>query len=387
METNNDLSIPSKNAISAEKDTVSLDVPTSWPGANARLLGLGMGLPVNPLDRLRLFSADEFERFILEWAEGYLKQHVAGVDNVQQRGGAGDKGRDIVVWFGPPGAPERHWRLYQAKRYGRPIGPAIAAAEIAKVLYYAHRGDYAFPSEYWFVTHKGVTGDLQDMIDEPAKLKVHLIENWDEQCAKQITSTKESIALDGAFRDYVETQDFSFVRVKQPLELIAEHGKTHYHQLVFGAPLIDRPKASDPPSQVAEKERLYVRRLFEVIFEMTDGVVTCESDLASTAVPRRLYKRSRLSFYSAEGLKELARDNMDRVEYFEDLLTEFENGLYHHYTGATSSGHARLIETVKAAQAQQIPGHVLEAHMTALDREGVCHHLANERDVSWCDDD
>jgi len=74
MQTNDDLSMPSKNAILAEKDTVSLDVPTSWPGANARLLDLGLGLPVNHLDRLRLFSADEFERFILEWAEGYLKQ-------------------------------------------------------------------------------------------------------------------------------------------------------------------------------------------------------------------------------------------------------------------------------------------------------------------------
>jgi len=386
MQTNDDISMPHKNAISTEDVTVPLDAPTSWPGANARLLGLGQGLPVNPLDRLRLFSADEFERFILEWAEGYLKQVVSGVDNVQQRGGAGDKGRDIVVWFGHPGTPERHWKLYQAKRYAKPIGPGIAVAEIAKVLYYAHRGDYTLPSEYWFVTRKGVTGELQDMIDEPGKLKAYLIKNWDLQCAKKITS-KKTIALDGAFRDYVEKQDFSFVRAKQPLELIAEHGHTRYHALVFGAPLIDRPKPADPPSQVAEKERLYVRRLFDVISEMTDGAVTCESDLPSTAVPRRLYKRSRLSFYSAEGLKELARDNMERVEYFEDLLNEFEDGLYHHYTGAAASGHARLIETIKAAQAQQIPGHVLEPYMAALDREGVCHHLANERDVSWCDDD
>lgn len=386
MQVGNYPSTPNDGAFATVQHAAPIDAPTSWPGANARLLGLGQGLPVNPLDRLGLFSAVEFERFILEWAEGYLKQVVPGVDNVQQRGGAGDKGRDIVVWFGAPGTPERHWKLYQAKRYASPIGPGIAAGEIAKVLFYAHNGDYSLPSEYWFVTHKGVTGDLQDLIDEPAKLKAHLIKNWDEQCAKKITS-KKTIALDGVFRDFVEQLDYSFVRVKQPLELIAEHGQTRYHPLVFGAPLIERPKPADPPSQVAEKERLYVRRLFDVISEITGEVVNGEADFASTAAPRRLFERSRLSFYSAEGLKELARDNMDRVEFFEDLLTEFEDGLYHHYTGAAASGYIRLTDTIKAAQVQQIAAHVLEPHMTARDREGVCHHLANDRDVSWCDDD
>ena len=48
-----------------------LEAPTPWPGANARLLGLGLGLPVAPLDRLANFSAADFERFTLEWAAGY----------------------------------------------------------------------------------------------------------------------------------------------------------------------------------------------------------------------------------------------------------------------------------------------------------------------------
>lgn len=39
-----------------------LDKASKWPSANARLLGLGAGLPVQPLDRLANFSADHFER-------------------------------------------------------------------------------------------------------------------------------------------------------------------------------------------------------------------------------------------------------------------------------------------------------------------------------------
>ncbi|RVN01045.1 hypothetical protein CN112_32175 [Sinorhizobium meliloti] len=49
-----------------------IDKSSKWPNANARLLGVGLGLPVDPIDRLGTFSSDEFERFVLEWADGYL---------------------------------------------------------------------------------------------------------------------------------------------------------------------------------------------------------------------------------------------------------------------------------------------------------------------------
>jgi hypothetical protein len=130
-------------------DFIQLPKPAPWPNANARLLGVGAGLPVNPLDRRANFSADDFERFILEWAEGYLPKSVAGVDQVQQRGSSGDKGRDIVVWLDPPSTVPRRWHLYQCKSYDDRLGAGIAATEIGKVLYYTSKGDYSAPAQYW----------------------------------------------------------------------------------------------------------------------------------------------------------------------------------------------------------------------------------------------
>lgn len=52
--------------------TEDLKPPKPCPGANARLLDLGLGLPVAPLDRLANFSASDSERFTLEWAYDYL---------------------------------------------------------------------------------------------------------------------------------------------------------------------------------------------------------------------------------------------------------------------------------------------------------------------------
>lgn len=363
-----------------------IDKPSKWPNANARLLGVGLGLPVAPLDRLGTFSPEEFERFVLEWADGYLAQKVPGVSELQQRGGAGDKGRDIVVWFGELGSSDRYWNLYQCKRYSSALGEAAALSEIGKVLYFASIGDFTLPKEYWFVARKGVTGGLQDLLDDPTKLKAELIATWGKNCSTSIKK-KQTISLDKQIVELINGPRFPIIRAKQHLELIKEHGETRYHLTVFGKPLVDRPKPLAPPSTIAEKERTYVSQLFEVIEEMTGTPVTQESDFKEMRQPALLFERSRASFYSAEGLKELARDQMDQVEFFDDLLGQFRTGLYYTYTAPATSGHQRIRNTVQAAQVQQIDGHALGDHLTAFDREGICHHLANDESLTWCDHD
>jgi hypothetical protein len=129
------------------EDLKALPAPTPWPNANARLLGVGAGLPVDPIDRLAGFDSVQFERFTLEWASDYLAKNVPSVDQVQQRGGAGDKGRDVIVWLDPPSASSRRWNLYQCKHYNDRLGTSGAAAEIGKIIYYTHIGDYLPPNE------------------------------------------------------------------------------------------------------------------------------------------------------------------------------------------------------------------------------------------------
>ena len=51
--------------------------------------------------------------------------------------------------------------ICRCKRCSARLSAGKAAGEIAKVLHYTLKGDYTPPIEYWFVTHRGVTGDLQ----------------------------------------------------------------------------------------------------------------------------------------------------------------------------------------------------------------------------------
>jgi hypothetical protein len=374
-----------QTAISAEPSSAEpLTSPTPWPNANARLLGVGAGLPVDPLDRLAQFNSKDFERFTLEWADGYLKENIPGLNEIQQRGGAGDKGRDIVVWLDPPKAKPRRWHLYQCKHYSARLSAGKAAGEIAKVLHYTLKGSYTAPVEYWFVTHRGVTGGLQDLLDDPDKLCAYILRNWTKYCAGAITDTGK-VQLTDDLKTHIASFDFGIFRAKQPHNLLNEHGKTRYHLNVFGAPLIERPAPPAPPSIVAPSERAYVGQLYEVIAEELGIGIKEAVDFAHSASMRNLFDRSRITFYSAEGLKELARDHMADVAFFDSLLTNFGDGLYHTYTAPAASGLVRLRSTVQAAQGLQLGTHVLEPHTTPLDREGVCHHLANTGAVKWCD--
>ncbi|HIE0919621.1 hypothetical protein JY436_02615 [Serratia marcescens] len=358
-----------------------LSVPTTWPGVNARLLGLGVGLPIAPLDRLAQFSAAEFERFTLEWASEYLagQQYV---NEVQQRGGAGDKGRDIVVWLDPSDTVPRRWHLYQCKHYDANLGFSKAGIEIAKVLHYTFIKDYTVPEEYYFVTHRGVTSPFQDLLDDPKKLKHKILSEW-TTFSKSITA-KHSIDLTPDLERYIKEFDFSIFHAKQPIEILTEHSETSFHLMVFGVPLIERDPPATPPSSVAPIETVYIDQLFSVISEDIKIKVRDFVDFQSSISHAKLFERSRITFYCAEGLKELARDQMANQEFFNSLLVEFDDGLYHYTSELTGTSLLRLKNTVKAAQTLQLGAHPLAIHVTSKDREGMCHQLANTNLINWC---
>jgi hypothetical protein len=360
-----------------------LPAPTRWPNVNARLLGVGAGLPVPKLDRLALFNDVEFERFTLEWANDYLAKHIPGVYEIQWRGGSGDKGRDIMVWFDPPDVkPRRSW-WFQCKHYENRLGTDAAAVEIGKLLFYTSEGVYPTPEKFWFVTHKGVTNPLQDLLDDSTKLKDFILANWEKYCSKAITA-KGSVALTGDLTAHIEAFRFGIFHAKQPHELIDEHSQTPNHLTVFGAPLINRPPPPTPPSAVAPTENGYIVQLFSVIAERLGTPLSTPADFSNDPAMLRLFTRSRLAFYSAEGLKELARDQMADASFFETFLQHFADGLFHTYTKDWPSGLCRLQATVQAAQYLPLEDHVLTPHATPNDREGVCHHLANNGDIMWC---
>jgi len=65
--------------------------PAPPPGLAADVVA--SGLPVHPEDRVRLFSADQWERFVQEWVDSLRDEY----ELVERCGGAGDMGRDVIA--------------------------------------------------------------------------------------------------------------------------------------------------------------------------------------------------------------------------------------------------------------------------------------------------
>ena len=352
--------------------------PTPWPDANRRLL-LGQGAPIDPLVRLASFTPDQFERFIWEWVNGYVSNRYV---EVQQRGGPGDKGRDVVAWLDESGATQRRWHLYQCKRYKDPLTPSEFMVELGKLCYYSFRGDFTIPELYYIVSPKGVGNALQDLIDDPSSLKSRLVEKWDAWCREDITASQE-ILLTGAFLTHVQTFDFSIVKTLQPSTLIEQHKQTKYHAAVFGSCFKPRPPVAPPPFKVAPTETVYVKKVFEAFSDHLQSPVSGAHDFCAHDHLTACFNHARECFYCAESLKEFSRDNLPDDSEFLSLCKQILQGVTPTLNRIHKDGYEKLIDVSEKVVGLRITSNILVSEMEPSDSIGICHHLANEGPITW----
>ncbi|HEY3875873.1 MAG TPA: hypothetical protein VGM92_10375, partial [Candidatus Kapabacteria bacterium] len=151
----------------------------STPLANPNMVGLpqadviAAGLPIPPIDRIKLFSPTQWEDFVLEWTDSQRSEY----STVEKCAGAGDKGRDII---GIISGNDSTWDNFQCKHYDHRLAPTDVWLELAKLVYYTFHGDYSYPRRYYFAAPQGVGTTLSNLLRKPALLKSELIQNWEK---------------------------------------------------------------------------------------------------------------------------------------------------------------------------------------------------------------
>src|SRR4051812_31401426 len=137
--------------------------PMPQPASNAPLNASqsSVGVPVTPLQRLRIMDDKEWESFVLEWANSLAQKYT----HVHQCGGAGDLGRD-VIGFKTGVNPQSAWDNYQCKHYAQPLAVADVVAEVGKLLYHASQGEFSLPDEYFFVAPQGPSTALLKVLQK-----------------------------------------------------------------------------------------------------------------------------------------------------------------------------------------------------------------------------
>lgn len=332
------------------------------------------GPPIPALDRIKLFSSEQWEDFVLEWADSLRSRY----GDVERCGGAGDMGRDVVAI---DESDITVWDNYQCKHYNHPLRPSDVWVELSKLVFYTHRGAYSLPRKYVFVAPYGSGTKLSNLLRKPKELKQGLKENWDTYCKDSIT-LKHDVLLEGSLLEHLERMDFKIFTSLPPLKLIDAHAKTRWHIARFGGGLPPRPSVPKPPDIPEERETGYINKLWDAYAEYLKTAVSCIEDLGDRDDLIEHLSDSRVEFFSAEALRSFSRDTLPPLE-FENLQDEVHSGLKDEIRALHADGYARVVAVVKIARALQLTSHPLVSKLSVRDRGGICHQLANEDKITW----
>lgn len=334
------------------------------------------GRLIAPQQQVLLYSSDEWEEFIREWVHSQVSIYIS----VLRFAGANDMGIDIAGLTDDKGL-HGVWDNFQCKHYDNPLTPGTASAEVAKILWHSFEKHYAPPRKYYFISPRGCGKSLMLLLTNTTLLQKHVVENWENQCANAITK-KQSITLDGAFKRYVETFDFSIFATRSMLEVIDDHRVTPYYAVRFGGGLPDRPAVLPPPSEVDVKESRYVQQLFEAYSDYAKIEVTNLAGLDLLPDIIEHFHRQREFFYHAEALRNFARDTVPSGT-FEDLQSEVHAGVVDIEVAQHQDGYARMNAVTQTATQLQLTSNALISVVKIQDRKGICHQLANDDRLHW----
>lgn len=323
----------------------------------------------SPEQRLLLLDDTKWESFIEQcarqlMAEGYYSQVI-------RMGGAGDKGRDVCGYSGPP--IEDTWDLYQAKYYADALSPSSFAPELAKFLSCVFAKDYTRPRNYFICALK-VGPTLHDLVLNPEKFKAWTL----DQCKKGNFG-----AVTPELETFISDFPFGIFRVKTSADLLEIHSRcSDKHWEVFGV-LAQRGPNPDMPVTPDTDEHRYVRALLDVYQEASSHSIAEPASIP--AKYKDHFKAQRMLFYSAEGLNRFSRDKLPGA--FDQLVNDVAVGIGSDLAYPHSDGLARLTKVLDAADSLHVTANPLNARLQAGDLKGACHHLANQGRATWVDND
>lgn len=336
------------------------------------------GSIISALERVNLMSAAEYEIFILEWVFGYLNKKYT---KTRSFAGAGDKGRDIVGYYADGSVD-----IYQCKHYNGKLSPTTLYPELGKLCYYTFNNHYPKPKKYFIVAPKGCGPAILDLIDKPSSFNKKLLDSWEENCLKKITS-KHDVILTKPFKKFIEEFDFSVVKDIAPHEIINGHKETEFHTLRFGGG-IKKYREVIPAAEnaIQPREQNYTNILFKIYEQQLNLSIKSISDLQDKGKYFTHFNTQRNGFYSAESLDKFSRENFPEASptLFSELLDDAQSILETTLElNESETGYKRILLASQELKRYDFLSNPLHLELRPLDKDGICNHLANDNRINW----
>lgn len=342
------------------------------------------GIPIPPVRLLQVMSSEDWEGFTEEWLTYHKKK--GSYHSIKRYSGPGDLGLDIVAFTTVEGFA-KPWDSYQCKHYDHPLEPNDIMGEVGKIIYHSFKRTPPFnqacrtPRRHVFIPPRGVGITVGRLLKDPNRFKEEIRRKWESHCISKI-GVKIQAPLEGDFLEYFNSFDFSIFDDRTGVELIEEHSQTVFYAARFGGGLPPRGQAQSPPAEPTEEESLYLQKLFSAYGDHLGQEVEGKAALIDHPDLEEHYNRQRVLFYSAESLRNFARDRTP-PRTFDSL----QDDIYHGVINVCEARHADALErlrvTVTTAGLLDISGNALVSVTRVADKQGICHQLANDDRLMW----
>ena len=367
------------NTLFEDFDLVELSNPSHNNSHVSTTHNVKFGKHITPRQHMLLMSPAEWEVFICEWGTFQKSNYHL----VTQLGGANDCGIDVACFITDKGFLGE-WDNFQCKHYKAPLSPATASEEIGKIIWHCFCGTITVPRRYYFFSPKDCGPSLTKLLLNHEKLKAHVEESWSKICSKKITKSQE-ISLEGEFKHYFDSFDFSIFKYKPVDEVVEEYRNTPYFSSRFGGGLKERPPQDVPPVEIVESESIYTSQLLKAYSEHVDEKIELQN-LNEHSTYSNHFKRQRESFFSAESLRVFSREAV-LPGTFTALQKEIFEGVIDTVEDDHKSGFVRVKATLSEARTTPINSNGLFDVVKVGDRHGICHQLVNDGKIKWTEDD
>lgn len=342
------------------------------------------GIPIPPVRLLQIMSAEDWEQFTQEWLSFYKANGT--YQSIRRFSGPGDRGLDVVAFTDSDGFA-KPWDSYQCKHCDHALTPGDVYGEIGKIIYHSFQRTPPFnqscrvPRCHVFVAPLGVGITLGRLLKDPDHLKEEVRAKWQNHCVPPIGKAIKA-PLEGDLLDYLQAFDFSIFGDRTAVELVEEHAQTVFHAFRFGGGFPLRGVPDVPPAEPTEAESLYLRKLLDAYSDHLGKHIAMREDLVPNPVLEVHYKRQRVLFYSAESLRNFARDRTP-PRTFDSLQDDVYNGVIDICESPHADALACLRNTITAAGQLNVTGNALVGVTKVADKQGICHQLANDDRLTW----
>lgn len=319
------------------------------------------------------YNSGEWEVFIGEWMASQKGKYT----EIKRLGGANDHGLD-VVGYTDSSKQEGVWDNSQCKHYRSAIPTAKGLIDVAKVIYWSHRGAFKPPRRSRFLAPKGPCGPLRELLDNPSQLREAVLKEWDATCSPAIT--KGGAPLTSQLKKYVEAFDYGVFGWVHLDEVLNDMKGTGHYVARFGGQLTPPSKASVPPN-LQPQESKYVRHLLDVYSEDLGLPLSGHDDLPKGGEEEADFKRQRERFFEMEHFSHHYRDQTPA-----NTIEDFVDEIYDAVQPVCATDYPKSSQRLNGAMAQAAivkTTSILDSTAKPRVKQGACHHLANGGRIKW----